>query len=380
MPDNIITVLSRGNQELFHSAFIAWLLDPTASHNLGDSFFRALQPHLGCSCNMDFSSGYTVYRESTDSRSRFDILLVPKAQASRCKGLVIENKIKSFGSHLQLDRYMQEGYAVVVLALIRETLDADARHQYPVVEYRIVSEILRSLPLEISNGYHFLIEQYASFLAKTLSVFEILREFGNGALEESNFVSAFANATNDLDLSDNDIRTLNYFYYFAFDEFLHQQAPDLVFGPLDYKEAESQKRNTRWLFEKNMQGPPFMEALIYQPYADGVQWRMHDVFQPLFEADAFQIAPRIELWLDPQNITTLTSQAGILLLGTWSDSLKKYLREKEPYKSGLTRSGPRNFHREPVLVSDLPFSKLADRLRALLAKVCVSPLRGANTT
>jgi PD-(D/E)XK nuclease superfamily protein len=47
MPDNIIAVLSRGNQELFHSAFIAWLLDRDASHGLGGSFFRGLLPFLG---------------------------------------------------------------------------------------------------------------------------------------------------------------------------------------------------------------------------------------------------------------------------------------------------------------------------------------------
>ena len=83
MSDNIVPIFSRGNQELFHSAFIAWLLDPTASHNLGDSFFQALQSLLRNGGAIDFSSGYTVREFSWDSRSRFDILLIPKHPASQ---------------------------------------------------------------------------------------------------------------------------------------------------------------------------------------------------------------------------------------------------------------------------------------------------------
>jgi hypothetical protein len=193
-----------------------------------------------------------VRREFRNSRSRFDILLVPNRPASAIKGLVIENKIKSFGSHLQFDKYTQQGYEVAALVLLRETLDAKTRCQYPVVEYRTVSDILHSLPLAVSNGYHFLIAQYASFIRKTVSVFETLREFGNGRLSEDDFVRAFTDAARNLDLGDNDIRTINYFYYFAFDEFLQQNAPDLIFGSLDYEEAKIQKLNTRWIFEKNM--------------------------------------------------------------------------------------------------------------------------------
>lgn len=379
MPDNIIAVLSRGNQELFHSAFIAWLLDRVGSHGLGDLFFRGLLPLLGCESATNLSTGYSVRREFRDRRSRFDILLVPDRPMSGSKGLVIENKINSFGSHLQLDQYVAQGYEVAALALLPETLDSEARRRYPVIEYRKVCEILQNLPLDASNGYQFVIDQYSSFLADTLLIFELLKEFGHGRLAETDFLSRLAKAALKLDYSDNDIRTLSYFYYFAFNEFLGQKAPDLIFGALDYNEAESQQRNTRWLFEKNMQGQPFMEALIYPQFEGNAHWRMHDGLVPIFETEAFQIAPRIELWLDPYGLTSPASQAGVLLLGTWSANLKKHLRSFEPYKSTLLRPGSRNVHRERVLVSDLPFAKLADRLRAILSKLfVVSPL-GQNT-
>jgi len=37
---NLIEIFARGNQELFHSAFFAWLLDNKAPHNLKRTFFN----------------------------------------------------------------------------------------------------------------------------------------------------------------------------------------------------------------------------------------------------------------------------------------------------------------------------------------------------
>jgi hypothetical protein len=280
---------------------------------------------------------------------------------------------------LQLDQYVAQGYEVAALALLPETLDSETRSRYTVIEYRKVCEILRNLPLDTSNGYHFVIDQYSSFVADTLSIFELFTEFGHGKLLETDFLSRLGEAALKLDFGDNDIRTLSDFYYFACNEFLEQQAPDLVFGALDCNEAESQQRSTRWLFKKNMPGPPFMEALIYSALEGCAHRRIHDVLIPICETDAFNIAPRIELWLDPHGLSNPASEAGVLLLGTSSANLKKHLRDFEPYKSTLLRPGSRNVHREPVLVSDLPFAKLADRLRAILSKLFVLSPLGQST-
>jgi hypothetical protein len=43
--------------------------------------------------------------------------------AKKRKGIILQNKIKSFGNHVQLEKYKNEGYNVAVLALSPETLD-----------------------------------------------------------------------------------------------------------------------------------------------------------------------------------------------------------------------------------------------------------------
>lgn len=59
------------------------------------------------------------------------------------------------------------------------------------------------------------------------------------------------------------------------------------------------------------------------------------------------------------------------MLGTWDDDLKEHLREHEPYRSNLRRVGACNFHRDSVMVSDLTFPKLADRIRSLLKAIFI---------
>lgn len=251
------------------------------------------------------------------------------------------------------------------MALLQETLDAKVREHYSVVEYSNVCEIIRRLPLNPLNGYHFVIDQYRTFLSSTLPVFDLIRKLGIGQLSPNDFATQFANITAGLELRDNDIRTLSYFYYFNFEEYLQRYATDLLFGTVGYDEGE----NTRWLFEKNMQGPPYMEAIIGAPFSKHGNWRMHEVFRHIFENERFAIAPRIEIWLAHQDLTAPSSKAGTLLLGTWSSTLRKYLSEADPYRFALSPVGHRNFHREQLLVSYLPFSKLAERLRSLLTKV-----------
>jgi hypothetical protein len=370
LKDNIINIFCRGNQELFFSAVMTWLLDPKGSHGLGNAFFHELIPHMKINQPDKFIHGYEVIREFRDGNSRFDILITPKNVDSKThKAIVIENKTKSFGDHLQLDKYMSQGYDVVVLSLLPETLDSETKNIYTVIEYKTIVSILKSFALDNSNGYQFIINQLISYINNTLIIFELIKELGNGLLLPSQFLTKFIDITAYLDLRDNDIRTLNYFYYYCFSEYLKVNEKDLIFGELDYADAESQGKNTCWYYEKNMQGIPFMEAIIWQPLERTSPWRMHDVFLPLFNQEPFQIAPRIEVWLDPRYLSENENKAGEIMLGTWSDTLKKYFKEQEPYKSILQPKGSRNFHREFVGLPDLPFMKLANRLRSLIKNI-----------
>jgi hypothetical protein len=286
------------------------------------------------------------------------------------KGIVFENKVKSFGTHLQLDAYKEQGYNVAVFALLSETLDSDTKAKYPIIEYKTLRDIIGSMPLDVQNCYHFFVKQYAEFLDHALCTFDVIRRFANSALEPLAFLHEIAEAVRDADFSDNDVRTFNYFYYHNLAEYLRQKAPDLCFGDAGYQEAEAQKGNTRWLYEKNMQGPPFMEAILYNPFNLNNRWTMHSSFASLYEKGPFQIAPRLEIWLDLKRLVEVQDpnlEVGKLMLGTWSDDLKRMLREVEPYRSQLKPSGSRNFHRETIQLHELPFRHLTERLRGLLS-------------
>jgi hypothetical protein len=251
---------------------------------------------------------------------------------------------------------------------VPETLDKEIRETYPVLDYKDLLEIISALPLKKQNCYHCLILQYAAFLDRTLSAFDLVRRFVWGELGTEAFLQMLPDTVGDADFSDNDVRTFNYFYYHNFAEFLRQRAPDLCFGDLGYQDAKKQGRNTRWLYEKNMQGPPFMEALLYNPTAPNSCWAMRDALAAQYQREEFQIAPRLEISLDLFRLAQAQDpdfEIGTLMLGTWSDGLKKMLREIEPYATVLRRRGTRNFHWDTVPLFALPFSRLAERLRVM---------------
>jgi hypothetical protein len=102
----IIDVLMHGNKELFHSAMIAWLLDPRAEHGFGDAFLRGL---AACLRDETRARKYlaapveSVKTEVKEGRHRLDIVIT-------CADgrVIIENKVKSVGSQLQLEKYENE--------------------------------------------------------------------------------------------------------------------------------------------------------------------------------------------------------------------------------------------------------------------------------
>lgn len=372
MQENIISVFARGNQEMFHSAFLAWLLQFTASHGFGDGFLRALLSHLPTAHNKVTPDSYVVEREVRDGPCRFDILVRPLGAGSTVKGLVFENKVKSFGHHLQLDAYKSKGYEIAVLALLPETLDAETKLKYPVITYKMISDILRLQLLNQRNPYHFIVKQYVEFVDRTLGIFDAIRDLGSGELDAQAFLERVSSTAKDAEFSDNDVRTIDYFYYHAFASYLSQHVPDLWFGSLSYQEAKTQEKAMAWNYEKNMQGPPFMETIFFNPIAPSEHWRLPEPLVVLHESDPFHLAPRIELSLDPGWILKKQDpdlEVGHVMLGTWTKTFINQIKRLEPYASRLKPVGRRHFHRESISLRDLSFSTLAGRLRTMLSKV-----------
>ena len=182
MPRNMIDILARGNQELFHSAFLAWLMKADECHGLGKTFRSQFLSHLPQTLGYDVNGDYEVDTEFVSSRLRFDIILRPTGEAKHKKGLVLENKIKSFGNHLELEQYKKEGYDVAALALLPETLDEETKHQYPVVTYDVIGSALNDLSLRLDNPYQFLVGQYRDFLEKTLDSYSAIASYCRGSL------------------------------------------------------------------------------------------------------------------------------------------------------------------------------------------------------
>jgi PD-(D/E)XK nuclease superfamily protein len=366
---NLINIFARGNQELFHSAFLAWLMDKRAQHGLGSQFLKGLLSRCGMTTLYDPEADYEVLTENSEGRLRFDILLRPRQSDAQKKGIVFENKVKSFGQHLQLQNYSDLGYEVVALALLPETLDEDSRRKFPVVEYSHIRSILQGLPLVKENRYHFFVKEYLSYLTNTLETYDTLREYCKGDISFGVFRDRLSRAMADTVMRENDVRTFNFFYYENLRHYLEEKAPDLVFGNSDYKEAQDTNSNTRWISEKNMQGPPFMEAIIHAPFGPA-RFRMNKDFKALYCKKHFEIAPRIEMWLDLKRFAHAkddSGEAGEIMLGFWQADVIKMLRERKPYKDRLNYlNNRRNLHVEDISLRDICFSSLADRLRGML--------------
>lgn len=107
---NIFSSLGIINQEIRHSNFLAWLLDPSETHNLSDYFtnlFLKLALKSGNTKNTDLNifdietfdlTDIKVYREWHN----IDVLLVDESNQFVC---VIENKIDSTEHSEQLSKY-----------------------------------------------------------------------------------------------------------------------------------------------------------------------------------------------------------------------------------------------------------------------------------
>src|SRR5690554_752768 len=100
-PSDLLSIIGRPRYETYHSAMIAWLLDPLARHGLGDRFLRSFL--IACNVNWSFDNAQlatpTITCEEARDNCRADIIF-------RIPGftLVIENKVNAGEGDTQCDR------------------------------------------------------------------------------------------------------------------------------------------------------------------------------------------------------------------------------------------------------------------------------------
>jgi PD-(D/E)XK nuclease superfamily len=179
----MIDILRKGNQELFHSSMIAWLLDPKAEHGLGARFLEGFANKLaradGGSSKLKeavkVSPDVSVRTESSFLKSRYDIEIHFGDER-----IIVENKTKSVGEAPQLDRYKGTGAETVALGLsdVSFTLTESDRSKHHLILYRDVLDILRKLESRDPSADKFamLIEDYREYLERELSLQEAIVE------------------------------------------------------------------------------------------------------------------------------------------------------------------------------------------------------------
>lgn len=175
---NIFRILNISQQEIRHSNFLAWLLTPQGSHNLGDSFLKWFLKELFVDEKIGWSdtikveqydlSNANIYREYLN----IDILIEHKDFI-----IVIENKINSKEHSNQLGKYIkriESQYKNRDLGFVILTKDSSVptNERYCSIDYSMIMdrlEILKELYFDsVSEKIKFYINDYIEILKEEI--------------------------------------------------------------------------------------------------------------------------------------------------------------------------------------------------------------------
>lgn len=107
---NIFNVLNVRNDELKHSAMVAWLLDVRGNHNQGNLFFNTFLQSCNIDLPLDGLSRYDVRRELSGMEAIIDISVFRRREFL----LYIENKVSSEEGIEQCTRELRDMYRLGV--------------------------------------------------------------------------------------------------------------------------------------------------------------------------------------------------------------------------------------------------------------------------
>jgi hypothetical protein len=384
MPTDLITALARGNQEAFHSAFIAWLLDKNAPHSLGPEVLQGFLRLLG----FTLPSKYTVETEPTDQGRRFDIVITSEERPEWGKGLVIENKTKRSVQLEQLQQYQGKGeegeeYTVAALALLWKNPDGATPGRldgFPIVDYWQLREAIREALARHrsdSNPYHFIIDDYLRYLDDVLRVLDALAKYSWGEIPLEHLKTAFSKWAAHARRNQNDWRVLSQFYFAEFSRYLKDRRPELIFGSCDDFTEAKKGRNTCWVAEKNMRSRPFVLAQIWDFSEKACRFRLRPELERRSDEAVFFLEVRLDLDLRPEQHPSAeegSQPVGKLKLKFENPDGSKNQRLEEAlargsYELSPPRKGSRTDHGETVRLRDIRFATMADRLKRMMEKV-----------
>lgn len=164
---NIFKILKLEDYEIRHSNFLAWLLNPNETHELGDCFLTKFMQSVDNSIKYDNSDDIEVLRE----QENIDILILNKTKKYL---ILIENKINSNQHDNQLERYQStvntklsdyDKYFVYLKPENNEELLSDYKYvSYETIkkitEHIILKDIKYEIALILSHYVQILNERY----------------------------------------------------------------------------------------------------------------------------------------------------------------------------------------------------------------------------
>ncbi|MBU1319824.1 MAG: PD-(D/E)XK nuclease family protein, partial [candidate division Zixibacteria bacterium] len=196
---NIFTSLKLAGNEIRHSNFLAWLMDPFETHGLGDYFIKNLLKNALSDQDSILTDGLSLFdidcwdlRDAEIRRewNRIDILVLSESNKFVC---VIENKVYSGEHHHQLSRYksiVERSYNDYKRLYIYLTIEGEepTESDYRVVSYRdvtyLVEALLKRKKASMANDVSTFIEHYASMLRREImddsEIQEICRKIYRG--------------------------------------------------------------------------------------------------------------------------------------------------------------------------------------------------------
>jgi hypothetical protein len=321
MSRTIIDILRKGNQELFHSSIIAWLLEPNGEHGYGNGFLNAFAEAVE-------QNGYPKFRaalqasptviiktEAATKMGRYDIKLEIGSTF-----VVIENKTKSLGDDPQFEKYKGENTVLVALGMCDFSFSEQVKGKYPLVTYADVLSILDRLPEPPASDFKVLVDHYRQFLRRELAVLaEIDQWYMTG---EPGHASTILEQAEVAAYTENDRRFLNLYL-------LERLRRDL-FGSPRWKHCGMMKNKNQqsgvWLAVSNLD----KEAGIF---------RYEDALAPICKDQAASIWFHVELW-DGVFAKDGESTAGVIQLRVGAKDAKDKTFDAKTFVEGFRRIRP----------------------------------------
>lgn len=245
----IIDILRKGNQELFHSSMIAWLLDPKAEHGMNKLFLEKFSKVL-------YSKGFrklsdilsyeslSIKTEAVSHKSRYDIRIKIDDLV-----FVIENKTKSIGAVPQFTKYDKKTTFPIALGFSDISFSPEVREIYPLITYNDILNILNEITLNNNSDFTVLINHYRLFLERELSLLgQIISCYRDNNLHLHDKINKSIFDINCY--TSNDFRFLNLYYLEKLKNYLSNA---------------SYLKDTEWKSNKNMSSGTWLAIFKRKP-------------------------------------------------------------------------------------------------------------------